>query len=101
MAIVEHASLAEATEVNSENHQEIDQDSLSMLNEMLDQIQSLKIADGPNPTYTRTGPDADYEDFYDPPTTHLVATVEDLTGILDYSSVEVEDMDYEADEPAL
>ena len=27
-----------------------------MLNEMLDQIQSLKIADGPGPTYTWTGP---------------------------------------------
>ncbi|KAI4995823.1 hypothetical protein ZWY2020_037911, partial [Hordeum vulgare] len=46
-----------------------------------------------NPTYAQIHLEADYEDFYGPPTTHLVATVEDLTDALDYASKEHEDMD--------
>ncbi|KAI4964535.1 hypothetical protein ZWY2020_005535, partial [Hordeum vulgare] len=42
------------------------------------------------PTYIRSGPQADYENLYGPPTTHLVATVDDLTDILDYAFEEVE-----------
>ncbi|KAI4978158.1 hypothetical protein ZWY2020_014712, partial [Hordeum vulgare] len=53
-------------------------------------IPSLKIADGPDLSYTRTDPEEDYEEFYSPPTTHLVATVEDLTDMLDYPCEDVE-----------
>ena len=42
----------------------------------------------------------DYEEFSIPPTTLLVATVKGLTGVLDYASKEVEDMDYAAYDPA-
>lgn len=35
----------------------------------------------------------DHREFYIPPTTHLVATIEDLTDMLDNASEEAEDMD--------
>ena len=37
--------------------------------------------------------EAYHEEFYIPPTTHLVATVDDLTDMLDYNSENVEYMD--------
>ena len=37
--------------------------------------------------------EVNYREFYDPPTTHLVATVEDLTDMLDYISENAEYMD--------
>ncbi|KAE8786145.1 hypothetical protein D1007_40048 [Hordeum vulgare] len=71
-----------------------------MLKETLDLIHSLKKADCLSPTYTRIVSDANYEDFADPRYTHLVATVEYLTDVLDYATEEVEDMDDEANDPA-
>lgn len=60
---------------------------------MLDRIQTMTITDGPSSTYARLGLKAGHRDFYAPPTTHLVATVEDLTDMLDYASEEADDMD--------
>lgn len=66
-----------------------------MLNETLDRIQSLQISLTRSPTCSKIGSEVDYGDFYDPPTTHFIATVEDLTDALDYASEELEDMDEE------
>lgn len=95
MALTEYASLTAAPKANSENHPIMHQDELSVLNEMLDQIQLLHISTSPN----RLQYGSEYGDFYDPPITHLVASVEDLTDALDYVSEELEGMDKEAEEP--
>ncbi|KAE8796499.1 hypothetical protein D1007_28485 [Hordeum vulgare] len=50
---------------------------------------------------TEIGIEVDYVDLYDPPTTHLIATIEDLIDVLDYASEELEDMDDEAYYPTL
>ena len=41
--------------------------------------------------------DADAESGQIPPITHLIATVEDLTDMLDYASEDIDDMDNDAD----
>ena len=66
---------------------------LSLLNKMLDRIQSLRISDGQSSVYDQIGLKADDTKIYVPPTTHLVATVKDLTDVLDYASEEATDMD--------
>lgn len=67
-----------------------------MLKETLDQIHTLQISYNQSPTCVKIGFEVDYEDFYGPPTTNFVATVEDLTEALDYASEEHVDMDNEA-----
>ena len=42
--------------------------------------------------------DADDEEIRCPPTTHLVATVDDLTDMLDYNSEDIDGMDDDAGE---
>jgi hypothetical protein len=58
---------------------------LSQINEILDRIQDLAISSS---VYDKIGLKADVREIYVPPTTHLVATVDDLTDVLDYSSEE-------------
>ena len=43
--------------------------------------------------YGQQGWDADDEEIRNPPTTHFVATVDDLTDMLDYDSEDIEGMD--------
>ncbi|KAI4994563.1 hypothetical protein ZWY2020_034204, partial [Hordeum vulgare] len=38
-------------------------------------------------------PGTRWRELYSPPTTHFIATIEDLTDLLDFSSKEAEDMD--------
>ena len=48
------------------------------------------------PNYVRQDWDADDEGIRRPPTTHLVATVDDLTDMLDFDSKEIDGMDDDA-----
>ena len=48
------------------------------------------------PNYVRQDWDADDEEIRHPPTTHLVATVDDLTNMLDFDSEDIEGMDDDA-----
>ena len=59
-------------------------EELSQLHEMLDYIQSLSISDGQTSVYDKIGLKADDQEIYVPPTTHLVAMINDLTDVLDY-----------------
>ena len=45
------------------------------------------------PNYVRQDWDADNEEICGPPTTHLVATVDDLTDMLDFDSEDIDGMD--------
>ena len=62
--------------------QTMNPEELSHLNEILDRIQSLSISN--SSVYDKIGLKADDQGIYIPPTTHLVATVDDLTDMLDY-----------------
>ena len=56
------------------------------------------------PNYVRQDWDADDEEIRGPPTTHLVATVDDLTDMLDFDSEDIDGMDDDAgdaEEPLL
>ena len=46
----------------------------------------------PWPIYVRLDWDADDEEIRDPPTIHLVATVDDLTDMLDFDSEDIDGM---------
>ena len=48
------------------------------------------------PNYGRPDLDADDEEIRRPPTTHLVATVDDLTDMLDFDSEDIDGMDDDA-----
>ena len=64
---------------------------------MNDLMESLAITEAlpPNCTQLRLG--AERGEFYAPPTTHLIATIEDLTDMLDYASEDIDGMDDDAD----
>ena len=70
-------------------------EELSHLNEMLERIQRLSISN--SLVYDKIGLKADDREIYIPPTTHLVATVDDLTDVLDYD--EATDMDEDVGSP--
>ena len=48
------------------------------------------------PNYVRQDWDADDEEILRPPTTHLLATVDDLTNMLDFDSEDIDGMDDDA-----
>ena len=56
-------------------------------------MRSLAITEESLPNYAQPGLGAESGEFYIPPTTHFIATVEDLTDMLDYGSDNVDDMD--------
>ena len=60
-------------------------------------MRSLAITKGSPPNYALTGLGAESREFYVPPTTHFIATVEDLTDMLDYASEDMDGMDDDAD----
>ena len=49
------------------------------------------------PNYVRFELEADDEEFCFPPATHFIATVDDLTDVLDYGSEHIDGMDGDAD----
>src|SRR5215216_2605784 len=66
---------------------------LSLLNEALDLMQSLAITEISPLNYAQLKLGAEMREFYVPPTTHLVATIEDLIDMLDYASEDIDGMD--------
>ena len=56
-------------------------------------MRSLAITEKSLPNYGQPGLGAESGEFYVPPTTHFIATVEDLTDMLDYASEDINGMD--------
>ena len=65
----------------------------SPFGDMLNSLRSLSLSGGSWPNYVRQDWDADDEEIRGPPTTHLVATVDDLTDMLDFDSEDIDGMD--------
>ena len=59
-------------------------------------MRSLAITEEPLPNCAQPGLGAENREFYFPPTTHFIATVEDLTDMLDYASEDIDGMDDDA-----
>ena len=68
----------------------------SLLNEALDLIPSLAISEESLQNYAQPGLWTESGEFYVPPTTHFIATVEDLTDMLDHASEDIYGMDDDA-----
>src|SRR4051812_46940694 len=72
----------------------------SPFGDILNSLKSLSLSGEPRPNYGLRGWDSDSEEIQSPPTTHLIATVEDLSDRLDFDSEEFDGMDDESgDEP--
>ena len=65
----------------------------SPFGDILNSLKCLSLSGEPWPDYGQDGWDADDEEIQSPPTTHLVATVDDLTDMLDYDSEDIDGMD--------
>ena len=61
-------------------------------------MRSLAITKEPLLNYAQPGLGAENREFYFPPTTHFIATVDDLTDMLDYASEDIDGMDDDAGE---
>ena len=59
-------------------------------------MRSLAITEESLSNYAQPGLGAESREFHVPPTTHFIATVEDLTDMLDYASVDIDGMDDDA-----
>ena len=64
--------------------------------DILNSLKSLSLSGESWPNYVRQDWDADDEEIRRPPTTHLVATVDDLTDMLDFDSEDIDGMDDDA-----
>ena len=63
---------------------------------MLNSLRSLSLSGGPWLNCVRLEWEADDEEIRSPPTTHLIATVDDLTDMLDFGSEDIDGMDDDA-----
>ena len=70
----------------------------STLGDVLDSLRSLSLSGDPRPNYVRLEWEADDEGICSRPTTHLIATVDDLTDMLDFDSEDIDGMDDDAKE---
>ena len=68
----------------------------SPFSDILKTLKSLSLSGEPWPSYGQQGWDTDNEEIQSPPTTHFIATVDDLTDMLDYDSEDIDDMDDDA-----
>ena len=68
----------------------------SPFGDILNSLKSLSLSGEPWLDYGQEGWDADDEEIQNPPTTHLVATVNDLTDMLDFDSEDIDGMDDDA-----
>ena len=68
----------------------------SPFGDILNSLRSLSLSGESWPNYVQQNWDADDEEIWRPPTTHLVATVDDLTDMLDFNSEGIEGMDDDA-----
>jgi hypothetical protein len=64
---------------------------------VLDSLKNLSLAEDSQPNYVRFELGVDDKEFCFPPATHFIATVEDLTDMLDYGSEDIDGMDDDAD----
>src|SRR3954463_10400588 len=67
----------------------------SPFSDILNSLESLSLSGEPRPNYGLRGWDSDDEEIQSPPTTHLIATVDDLTNMLDFGSEDFDGMDDE------
>ena len=65
--------------------------------DILNSLKSLSLSGEPWPDYGQEGWDADDEEIQSPPTTHFIATIDDLTDVIDYSSEDIDGMDDDVD----
>ena len=65
----------------------------SPFGDVLNSLRSLSLSGEPWPNYVRLEWDADDEEIGCPRTTHLVATFDDLTDMLDFDSEDIDLMD--------
>jgi len=75
----------------------------SPFGDILNSLKHLSLSGEPWPNYGQHVWDADDEEIRSPPTTHFVATVDDLTDMLDFDSEDIDGMDADegdAQEPA-
>jgi hypothetical protein len=70
----------------------------SPLGDVLNSLKTLALAGDSQPNYIRFELEADDGEFCFPPTAHFIATVEDLTDMLDYDSEDIDGMDDDAGE---
>ena len=68
----------------------------SPFGDILNSLRSLSLSEESWPNYVRQDWDADDEEIRRPPTTHLVATIDDLTDMLDFDSEDIDGMDADA-----
>ena len=68
------------------------------LGDMLNSLRSLSLSGDSWPNYVRLECGADDEEIPPPPTTHFIATVDDLTDVLDFNSEDIDGMDDDAGE---
>ena len=68
----------------------------SPLGDLLDSLKSLSLSGDPWPNYVRLEWEADDKEIHSPPTTHLIATVDDLIDISDLDSEDIDGMDDDA-----
>ena len=69
-----------------------------LLSDMLDRVQSLAILDGRTSVYDQIWEKSRGVGIFNPPSTHLVTTIEDLIDVLAYASKEATDMDEDVGE---
>ena len=68
----------------------------SPFGDILNSLKSLSLSREPWLDYGQQGWDADDEEIQSPPTTHFVATIDDLTDMLDFDSEGIDGMDADA-----
>ena len=68
----------------------------SPFGEILNSLKSLSLSGEPWPDYGQQGWDTDDEEIQSPPTTHLLATVDNLNDVLNFDSEDIDDMDDDA-----
>ena len=70
----------------------------SPFGDMMNSLKSLSLSGGSWPNYVRLEWKASDEGIRCPPTTHFIATVDDLTDVLDFESESIDGMDDDAGE---
>ena len=65
----------------------------SPFGDILKSLKSLSLSGEPWPDYGQQGWDSNDEEIQSPPTTHFVATVDDLTDVIDSDSKDIDGMD--------
>ena len=70
----------------------------SPFGDVLDSLRSLSLSGDSWPNYVRLEWEAGDEEIRCPPTTHLIATVDDLTDVLNFDSEDIDVIDDDAGE---